>query len=107
MRASSKHWWFVFVSLTACVSAAEIRVPADYPTIQQGIAAAVDGDTVRVAAGTYRENIDYLGKAITVKSDSGPQTTIILSVPTNQVATISGTNVNRNCRLEGFTLTNG
>jgi len=82
-------------------------VPADYPTIQQGIAAAADGDTVRVGAGTYRESIDYLGKAITVRSDSGPQTTTIRSFLTNQVVTIVGTNISRNCRLEGFTITNG
>ena len=40
----------------------------NFITIQEGINASVDTDTVLVYPGTYYENIDYLEKSLTVAS---------------------------------------
>jgi len=57
-----------FVCSVGFPPAAQLRVPQLYHTIQSAIDAASDGDTVIVAPGLYYENIDFLGKAITVQS---------------------------------------
>ncbi len=61
------------------VFSAIILVPDDQPTIQAGINAALTGDTVMVAAGTYtgdgNRDIDLMGKGIYVTG--GSDTTII------------------------------
>jgi PKD repeat protein len=48
-------------------AARTIRVPQDVATIQGAINAAVDGDTILVAPGTYRESLT-IAKAITLAS---------------------------------------
>jgi len=53
---------FIFVKSEASI----LHVPGDYPTIQQAINAARNGDTVLADAGEYFENINFKGKAITV-----------------------------------------
>jgi len=45
-----------------------LQVPQDYTTIQSAIDAASDGNIVLVDEGTYYENINFKGKAITVAS---------------------------------------
>jgi predicted outer membrane repeat protein len=58
-----------------------IRVPADLPTIQAGINAAEDGDTVLVADGVYsgdgNRDIKFDGKQVVLLSENGPAATII------------------------------
>jgi serine protease len=60
-----------------CAAQSTIRVPADRATIQSAILAASTGDTILVSPGTYRERIDFSKKAVTLKSVSGPEVTII------------------------------
>lgn len=85
----------------------EIHVPAGFPTIQGAIDAAVSGSVIVVAPGTYNERIDFLGKAVTVRSSNGPGSTIINgSGSTGSVVTaVSGEGPAT--VLEGFTITGG
>jgi parallel beta-helix repeat protein len=67
-----------FGLVTASPAAASvITVPGNYPTIQAAINAAANGDTIVVSPGTYFENIDFMGKLITVQSAQGPGVTTI------------------------------
>jgi len=108
---------FVFCLLSSAL-AGTIHVPAEQPTIQDGINAATTGDIVLVAEGTYYENINFMGKAITVASKyylNGKEkhirkTIINGSQPSNPdsgsvVYFISGEDTNS--VLCGFTITRG
>jgi hypothetical protein len=63
--------------ICAGAQAAIIHVPGDQPTIQAGIDAAVPGDVVLVAPGSYHETIT-LREGIEVTSESGPAVTTIV-----------------------------
>ncbi|RMZ49418.1 tandem-95 repeat protein [Candidatus Marinimicrobia bacterium PRS2] len=82
-----------------------INIPTDYSTIQQGIDAAIDGDTVLVAAGTYTENINFNGKNIVVQG-ADRETTIIDGNQSGSVVTFES-GENSTTALSGFTITNG
>jgi hypothetical protein len=84
-----------------------IHVPADQSTIQAGINAAVTGDTVLVSAGTYYENINFNGKAITVTSANGPAVTIIDGSKNFTSVVTFSTNETESSVLSGFTVQSG
>ena len=96
----------LFLCLVGSADAAIIYVPDDYPTIQGAIDAAVNGDAIIVRAGTYVENIDFVGKAINLKSQSGPDDTIIDGNQAGSVVTFQNGEV-LDSVLDGFTVKNG
>ena len=83
-----------------------INVPGDAPTIQAGINAASNGDSVEVAPGIYKENINFNGKLITVTSSDGPMVTTIDGGNLGPVVTFISDETNA-ALLSGFAITNG
>jgi len=90
-----------------------IHVPGDQPTMQTGINASMDGDTVLVADGVYtgdgNRDIGFYGKAIVVKSEYGPESCII-NCSGSESDPHRGFYFNwqgGNGILDGFTVTNG
>jgi len=85
LRLVSFTMVLLVLGLAATTSADTIYVcwdgSGDYLTIQEGIDAAVDGDEVVVCDGTYtgdgNRDLDFHGKAITVRSENGPDNCII------------------------------
>ncbi len=105
-RASA---FFVLAAAT-CLSAqitVNVGPGQTYTTIQSGINAANTGDTVLVAPGTYYENIDFLGKAITITSSAGPATTIIDGRRGQNPAVVFRNGETSSSVLNGFTIQNG
>jgi len=91
----------------ACAGSAEtIFVPDDYSSIQDAITASTAGDTIIVRPGTYVENVDFLGKAITLKSEKGAQSTVIDGNQTGSAVTFNY-GEGQDTVIEGFTVTNG
>ncbi len=88
--------------------AATLNVPGDFPTIQACIDAAVSGvDECVVAPGTYHETINFLGKAITLRSSGGADVTTIDATGLGGSVVTCATGEGPDTVLDGFTITGG
>lgn len=91
-----------------------LRVPSQFPTIQAGLNAAHAGDVVLVAPGSYQGSgnydLDFVGKAVTLRGQGGPAACIIdcngtPGTPRRGVYFHSGET--SDAVLEGFTIRDG
>ena len=96
------------VCFAALAEADTIYVPDDEPTIQEAInAAAQSGDEIIVAPDVYPEAIDFLGKAVIVRSSDGAEATIIDASGLNTSVVTCENGEGLDTVLEGFTIRGG
>ena len=82
----------ILVWLTRAASAATLEVGIDFPTIQDAIDAASDGDIIHIPAGTWAEAIDLGNLAITLRGD-GAGVTLLSPGTSEDVVTMSSSRV--------------
>ncbi len=109
-------YFLLFTLFTSLLIAEIIEVKqdgtGDFTTIQEGINASADTDTVLVYPGTYCENINYNGKNITVASlemITGDEQYISSTIIDGQRLTscVSLISSEIDAVLRGLTITNG
>ena len=72
------------LALIGAAVAATLKVgPTEtYTTIEAAVAAAADGDTISVAAGSYSTTLDLRGRDLNLVGSAGPYSTTIVSAAT-------------------------
>lgn len=83
-----------------------LNVPGAYPTIQAAVNAATPGAIVLVAPGVWPGPLDFLGKAITVRSAQGPAVTTLSGLAASVVVAFQSGETATSV-LDGFTVRNG
>jgi len=83
----------------------------DYPDIATGIASGIDGDSLLLASGTFtgsnNKNIDFDGKEITIRSQSGDSTACIIDCQGSGRGFIFQSGESTTSRVEALTITDG
>lgn len=96
----------LFFGMTLPAWAIDRHVPADFPSIQAALNAALGGDRVVVAPGRYYERLSFPARNIHLLSSAGPGTTTVDGQALGTVLTFEGA-PGRGAIVEGLTLTNG
>lgn len=108
--APAAHAADVFVNAGSAVGGNGSR-QAPFRTVQAGVDAAADGDVIRVAAGTYAENIRVVSKAVILEGGYAPDWTRDIS---KNATTLRGLGndavinlISANATIDGFRITGG
>ena len=106
LRVTDPNGDFTEQSFVIVVSL-NIIVPNDYPTIQEGIDAAQDGDIVEVLPGTYTENINFNGKNIQLIGNESDPSQVVIDGNNSGPVVVFENGEPSTAVLSGFTLQNG
>lgn len=100
----------ILLSSVSLLAAKTIYVPTDFPHIQDAIDTAANYDTIVIENGIYQDardiNLDFKGKAITVRSENGPESSIIHAANNGRGFYFHNGEGNDSI-VDGFTITGG
>ena len=113
-QRQSYYWKIIIVFCTVmgfcnalALAGVDIYVPDNYATIQGAVDASSTGDRIIIRDGIYAENLDFKGKAITLRSENGPQQCIVYGQENSEPVVSFTSNEGSDSILEGFTITGG
>ncbi|MCA8963039.1 MAG: hypothetical protein KDC38_21095, partial [Planctomycetes bacterium] len=96
----------LFLLTSSALNAAVLTVPLDAPSVQAAIELAAPGDEILVSPGIYPGGLDFLGKAVVVRSSGGALVTTIDAQGAGPVVRFDNGETESSV-LDGFTLTGG
>lgn len=97
----------ILLASSPLISSAKTIVVSPGQSIESAIRGANNGDVVEVAPGTYKQTIRFWGKAVTLRSQAGPESTIIDGGGNSGPLVSFFDNESQTSVIDGFTLVNG